>query len=84
MNEDDGKSKRPYRLWHEQNKKYVPWAYYKVLENARWGALRACKWCKVGETITVQNKDNANELGQYTRRIDGVKIDNDASWKVKS
>lgn len=66
-------SQRPFRLWHEQRKKLMPWRCFKHHRNAVIGAMIEAKYeCKVSESITVIDIRTGKDIGTYTRRINAV------------
>lgn len=65
-------SPRPFRLWHEQEKRVVRYRYYSYRDNADRAALIECRNEKIGVTITVYDATTGRLHGQYTRRIHNV------------
>lgn len=71
--ETNEESKRPFRMWHEQKKKLLPWRCFRHHRNAANGAWIAAKWeCKDGESITLIDIRTWRELGTYTRHTHHV------------
>lgn len=62
-------TKRPYRLYHAQTKKFMPWRCYKVFRNAHIGALCDVRWGKVGDVIEVIDITNGKHHGSYKREL---------------
>jgi hypothetical protein len=64
--------KRPYRLWNTRTKAWLKWRYYKVLDNAKIGALIEAKYSDIGTTIELIDQRGHKLVGQYTRRPNNV------------
>lgn len=60
-------STRPFRLWDAVAKRDLRWRYYISKDGAHWGALKECRWAKVGTTVEVYDCTTGRLYGQYTR-----------------
>ena len=65
---------RPYRLWDANAKTALRFRYYSDSKRAHLGALIECRWSQIGVTIEVYNATTGRLLGQYTRRVNGIKF----------
>jgi len=61
-------TKRPFRLWHWKDKRYLPWRNYNNAFRAVIGAwVWQKKFGKVGDTIEVIDVRTGQLIGQYKR-----------------
>jgi hypothetical protein len=64
--------KRHSDSWNTRTKAWLRWRCYKVLDNAKIGALIEAKYSEVGTTIELIDQRNHSLVGQYTRRPTSV------------
>ncbi len=61
------KTKRPFRLWNEKEKKNMQWRYYSTPRRALDATMLEICWLPVGATIPVYDCRTWTEIGTYTR-----------------
>ena len=63
---------RPFRIYHEQNRKVLTGKCFGIVLNAHNAAMVYARWyLNVGDTVAVLNSAGI-VMGQYTRKIHSV------------
>lgn len=69
---------RPYRLYVEQERKWLKYRAYVHKGHAMRGALWMAKWMEIGTTLAIIDVRTGKLHGQYTRRVNHVEFANES------
>lgn len=63
---------RPYRVWHEGEKRELPGRRYKDLSRAHNAITALTRWEKVGVVLELFNAQTGRQLMTYHRGVDRI------------
>lgn len=63
---------RPYRLWDEDKRKYVPYRNYLHWQNAHWGAIKELRFSDIYTHLVVMNCVTKRVLCYYNKTLHSI------------
>lgn len=68
----NGNASRPFRIWNEHEHRDCKSRYYIYPENARWGALKECKFASTGNAFQVYDARSGKVVCEYRRGVSSI------------